>query len=81
MTTHFPTHAYDRARLLHAEPQHFINAARLLEELLDAITAYPIGSRVMLFAHVTPLLATRMAIWGSEFDDHEQDADLEEAAS
>ena len=73
-----PTHDWDRAQLLYADPQHFINAARLLDELLDGITLFPMGERVMLFAHVTPLLANRMAIWGSELDDIEHDADLQE---
>lgn len=78
MQSMFTCHDWDRAQLLYADPQHFINAVRLLEELLDGLTLFPQGQRVMAFTHITPLLATRLSIWGTELDDIERDTDLEE---
>jgi hypothetical protein len=78
MATLFTVYDCDRAQLLYADPQTFIDAAKLLSELVADITAFPTGKRVMLFGHVRPDLIERLAAWGSELDDIELDADLEE---
>jgi hypothetical protein len=74
----FDIHDYERARLLYADPTTFIDAAKLLAELLEQISAYSIGERVMVYGHVKPDLMERLAQWGANTEDFEQDADLEE---
>jgi hypothetical protein len=74
----FNIHDYERARLLYADPQNFIDAAKLLAALLAQLTAYPMGDRVMFYGHVKPEMMEHLATWGAELDDLEQDDDLEE---
>ena len=78
MPTLFTCHDWDRAQLLYADPQTFIDAAKLLAELIASLTAFPQNTRVMLYGNVTPDLLERLSCWGGELDDIEHDADLEE---
>lgn len=74
----FTVHDWDRAQLLYADPQHFIDAVKILSALIEQLSAFPVGGSVMLYAHISPGLVDAMSEWGDELTDFETDADLEE---
>lgn len=70
--------ASDRALLLHAHPHHFIDAARLLEQLLPLLHAAGDGKAVRLDGRISPWLADQLAAWGADLTDLEDGHDAEE---
>lgn len=72
--------ASERAHLLYANPHLFIDAAKLLEQLLPLLHAAQDGRAVLLEGIVTPDLADALAAWGSDLTDYEdgQDAEMED---
>lgn len=69
----------DRASVLYAHPDYFIQAATLLERLLRSLSAQPQDQGVVMIGFVPADIADDLAPWGEEFTDLEIDSDLEDS--
>lgn len=76
-----PRAGSDRARVLHAHPDLFIDAAVLLEALLPMISIAHDGRTVRLDAAIPIALADALAAWGADLTDIEDGRDAEEEAA